>query len=100
MIHLRLSLELPGWAWWAVCALAAFRVTRLVTTDELLHRPRQWVAARSTTLGYWITCPWCVGFWLCLGLLAAVRWWPTPTAYACVVLSWSAVVGVMSERLG
>jgi hypothetical protein len=96
VIHVQL--HLPASMWWAVCALAAYRLTRLVTTDEVLHRFRQWVARRSTTAGYWVTCPWCLGFWMCVLLGAAVLLAPTPTAYACVVLSWSAIVGVISER--
>lgn len=100
MIRLHLTLAMPGWAWWLVCALAAFRLTRLVAVDELTHRPRQWLAGKSTTAGYWITCPWCVGFWICLGLTGAILLFPTVTAYACLVLSLSAVVGVLSERVG
>lgn len=97
---MRVSLHLTGSMWWVVVALAAFRLTRLVAVDEVTHRPRQWLSGKSTTAGYWITCPWCVGFWICAALLGAVLLWPTPTAYACLVLSWSSVVGVLSERLG
>lgn len=50
----------------AVAALAAYRLTRLVTTDHLppAVKLRQWLSER-TPGGYaalW-SCPWCFGFW-------------------------------------
>lgn len=92
-------LALPSWAWWITAALAAYRATRLVTTDEVSRPAREAIARRSTWLGYLVTCDWCVGFWISVALVVALWRVPTPTAYVALALAWSALVGWLSERM-
>jgi hypothetical protein len=105
---LHVHLELPGWLWWTTCGLAVFRLVRLVTEDEIVAPFRRWVARRAgmedgipggwTRAAYFVTCPWCVGFWLAAAVLALVTLWPTGAAYIALVLAWSAAAGLLSER--
>ena len=54
----------------ALLALAAFRVWKLLGDDRILDRPRDWLLERvdtrrsSTKWGDFIVCPWCAGFWI------------------------------------
>lgn len=65
-----------------VYALAAVRVTGLITTDSLTDPARDriisWLDDRPATLGYWvgklITCPWCAGVWVS-AVAAPLIWW-------------------------
>jgi len=47
--------------------LAVYRLTRLVTEDELLAELREWIWKKhppeDTKLGYFVTCPFCVSIW-------------------------------------
>jgi len=60
----------------ALLALAAFRLWRLIGDDGVLDRPRNWLLAqidarfdnRGDKLDYFITCPWCAGAWVSLGV--------------------------------
>lgn len=55
----------------ALIALAAYRVTRLIAVDDITYRPRQWVGRRLPPyVDALVTCPWCVGFWVSGALLA------------------------------
>ncbi len=55
-----------------VVCLAAARLTRLVTEDTITEPLRVWASDRPF-LYELITCPWCIGFWISLGCVAA--WW-------------------------
>lgn len=61
--------------------LAVARLTRFVTTDAVLDRPRAWVQARSgAMLTYLLGCPWCLSVWFGLPAAVAVHfagraWW-------------------------
>lgn len=63
-----------------VCALAAWRVTRLVTEDTIADRPRDALLRRwndrHPKLAELVTCPHCVGVYA--AVLAVVAWahWP------------------------
>jgi hypothetical protein len=69
--------------WWlvALASLAAYRVTRLVTSDKItepiFERLRWWLENRwlvehesgsdtewNSKLAYLLSCPWCLGFWV------------------------------------
>lgn len=95
-------------------ALACFRLTHLIIDDAIFapvrdrlignaygetrdlagHRPR--IAARPRVAAF-LTCPWCVSFWL--GLLVVVLQVLIPAAwfYAAVTLALSAFAGLLSE---
>lgn len=101
-LHLSVQLHLNGPMWWAVCAAAVFRLTRLVTSDAITERFRRWAVRRQgdhKRLAYFLTCPWCVGFWMAVAVAALVTLWPTGAAYIVLVLSWSTVTGLLAERM-
>lgn len=85
----------------AVYVLAVMRLTRLLNFDTVLDRPRVALvrAVRGNpTVVYFITCPWCVGMWVCL----ATAWVPLYFAdnaaarYVAVALAASMVIGLAS----
>lgn len=98
-----------------VLALATFRLTRLVTTDDF--PPIYWVRTRvqnarpmvavpeTNELRYWwlgelIGCPWCASAYVSGGLVAAT-WWlhGLPLPVFCWLAVW-AVGAVIADRLG
>lgn len=86
-----------------VLALACFRLTRLVTTDVVFNRPREWFWRRfppeSTMLGYLSTCDWCASVWV--GSLLAISYtiFPSATLLASLPFALSAVAGTLAARL-
>lgn len=61
-------------------ALATARLTRLVTTDVLLEKPRHWALQRLADRGpvrdklaYLIVCDWCASVYV--GAAVAGAWW-------------------------
>lgn len=90
----------PDWYELILLALASFRVWKLVGDDAVLDRPRDWVLDRLDREGddvwtYFITCPWCAGFWITL------LWWvawllvPYATLVAAALFAISALVGYL-----
>lgn len=82
-----------------VFALAAFRLTRIITTDTVADNFRQWVWSKydpSTKIGYLITCNWCTGFWVSLLVVAGASVLPQLTFVVSLVLAISALVGLLS----
>ena len=78
----------------AVDALAAARLTRLITRDYLTEGLRARAGARHAALGDLARCPHCVGVWAALAVTAARRLapgvWPA--------VAWPlAVAGAVSE---
>jgi hypothetical protein len=76
-----------------VYVLAVMRLTRLVNSDTVLDTPRIAIARKfgpSSTVVYFLNCPWCVGMWLSLAGAAALPpvlawpWWSViPVGLAC-----------------
>jgi len=111
----------------AVYVLSCSRVTRLINSDVILDPARVWMAHRAAAAKtgrdealshgrhhhaerleratarwnkavYFVGCPWCVGFWICLAaayLPVALIGWPW-WAVVPVALSASHLVGVAS----
>lgn len=86
-----------------LAALAAYRVTRLLTTDRIGLPVRRFVDERTgpdSHLGYWVRCSWCVGVYTSAGAVAildAYRSVPLP------VFAWLATagtVGLLAEVAG
>ncbi len=106
-----------------ILALAAYRLTRMVTTDTIFDKPRirifrrypppgswQTVGRKGETLpdgqirdAHWIgkliDCPWCIGFWIAGASVLTVNGWEgQPT-----IIEWlatSAIVGVTAGLAG
>jgi hypothetical protein len=100
----------------ALVLLATARLVRLLLVDELglqLRTPLEiWLTSKSPVSRYWLIdglgCPWCVGFWIGLGvlgvspffLLAAAPAWLTMTWYWLMAgLSLNYLVGHLYARL-
>lgn len=88
---------MADWLVFILLSLAAFRVTRFVIKDFLFADFRDWVWAKfppdSTKTGYFLTCPWCIGFWVSLALFFCYTILPSLTLWCCVVLALSTIVG-------
>jgi hypothetical protein len=74
---------MPEWWLVALASLAAYRVTRLVTSDKITEPifdrlrfglERRWYEKHgpigsdthfNSKLAYLLSCPWCLGFWVC-----------------------------------
>lgn len=96
----------------AVNALAAYRLTRLWTRDSLppLPRVRQHVLdkldeiqdAKGSTedhpLARLVDCPWCIGFWISVGVVGAATLAPRAWRPLATALAFSAVVANIAAR--
>lgn len=83
-------------------SLATYRLTRLVLLDEIAEPLRERIWKRfppHTKFGYLFTCFWCFGFWASI-LVVVLYLLVPPIAYVVsLVLSISAVVGIVSSRM-
>lgn len=69
-----LVVNAPTWLVALVLVLASFRITRLITADVLLDRPRTWLAIHLPAYpAKLITCAYCAGFWI--SALVVVAWY-------------------------
>ena len=93
--------------WWTsvLLALAAWRIWHLLAFDDILNRPRRYVTRLNGTwrqegdatgetyragLAGFLTCPFCLGWWLSLGVWAAWLVFPTETVWIAVPLALNA----------
>lgn len=72
---------------------AVCRLTRLVTADSILDRPRELAKRRSEKLGLFITCPWCVSMWLAAATIVCALYWPRWSLTVFAILTASYVAG-------
>lgn len=88
-----------------VAALAAARITRLITRDTLTQPARiraiNWLGAESMT-AYLITCDWCAGMWVSAMVgSAAWMWRDSPWLQVpLMVLAIGELVGLIASRDG
>jgi hypothetical protein len=82
-----------------IYCLAAFRLTRLVTTDTIAEGLRNKIWSKwppTTKIGYLITCNWCTGYWIAILLVIFVFILPQLAFVVSLVLAISAAVGLIS----
>lgn len=106
-------------------ALATFRITRLVVTDEITQPMRDWFQGRTriehlqnqitqeilatryvrdprrpvSWCLYRVTgCAWCTSVWVGAAVVGAWYAQPSVTIYVCAAAGASAVAGLISER--
>ena len=86
---------------WALLALAAFRVWRFLSQDEIIEPIQRRILERwpSEKFADFMDCPWCLGFWIALAWVAAFWIWPHGTVVAAVPFALSAAVGVFAAHL-
>jgi hypothetical protein len=81
--------------------LAASRATRLITTDDIAERPRDWLKARLAgheKLLLLIECPWCIGFWVSLAVVLVTMQFTSVPLPGLHVLAVSLGVGLIAGR--
>lgn len=83
----------------AIDALAAYRLTRLVAQDKITASLRRRLDATVPGVGSFVSCPWCVGFWVSCGVVLARRALPAAWGPVAEVLALSAVTGLVAENL-
>lgn len=85
----------------AILTLAAYRITRMVTTDHIFQpiRERIWnrydPSAGRPNLGYLITCEWCMSIWIASSLLFVYTIASETTIIGSCIFAISALVGLL-----
>lgn len=85
----------------AVSALATYRLTRLITTDEIFSdlRVKWWKKhPPETKLGYVITCDWCTSIYAASALQISRMIAPRTTTALETMLALSAVAGLVAAH--
>lgn len=98
-----MSLAWVGTVWFIIYALAAYRVTRLITHDSLppMARLRDYVLDRwgHSPWSELIVCPWCMGFWVSVATVAVASSPADPvTRWPATGFAMSAIVGLLASR--
>jgi hypothetical protein len=97
-------------------ALAVARVSRLITTDTITARPREWITERADArratrpLAALLDCDWCVTVWvsgaltaldaLAHGPMAALVGALAPAGGASAALAWAVIVAALAQLAG
>lgn len=82
--------------------LASYRLTRLVTTDDITAPLRDKIWSRfppDTRTGYLITCDWCSSIYTASLLVFLYMIVPVPATVLFLVLAGSAAAGIISTCL-
>lgn len=86
-----------------VSGLATYRLTRLITTDEITSpiRDRIWKThpPETSRIGYAITCNWCSSVYAASALQISRIIAPKTTTAVETILALSAVAGLIAARL-
>jgi hypothetical protein len=94
-------------------ALAAFRIWRLLAVDTILDGPRQyvlrlgwrWMDGDPIPTKYrrhwaiFLECPYCLGWWLSLGIYLLWVWLPTETVFVATPFALSAALALIRSNL-
>lgn len=88
----------PG-VWLVVDALAVYRLTRLITRDDISTPMRKAITKRwEGPLVTLVGCPWCISIWLGAGTVLATYFAPYWWSFVAMLLALSAVAGYLSGR--
>lgn len=86
----------------AIRGLATYRLTRLITRDEIAApvRDRIWskYPPETTRTGYLLTCEWCTSVWAASALQISRIIAPRTTRTVETVLAMSAVAGLLTAH--
>lgn len=100
-------MKIPDWWEAFLLGFAAWRIFYLLAYDDILDRPRRYVTRLAPDwrkegdatgnhyrwrLGQFLECPYCLGFWVALGVWGAWQLWPHGTLVAAGALTLSALV--------
>jgi hypothetical protein len=101
----------PDWWSFVILALAVFRIYRLIAEDDILDRPRRYVTRLGDKwekegdptppgyrerLGNFVTCPYCLGFWIALAFWGA--WQIEPHGTLVFAAPWVISAGVVAAH--
>jgi hypothetical protein len=93
------EVSVPDWYSAALLALAAWRVFHLIAFDDILDRPRRYITRLNGTwrqegdatgehyragLAAFLTCPFCLGFWVTVVVWVLWLVFPTETLWVAV----------------
>lgn len=105
-------MNIPNWYALVLLALAAFRVWKLAAEDDILDRPRRYVTRLGSgwkkegdplpdgyryRLAAFISCEWCLGFYVALGWWGLWSAWPHGTLIAAAPLAISALLPLAAK---
>lgn len=105
-------MSIPDWFTFILLALAAYRTWRLLAEDEILDPLRnrllrldpKWEKEGDPTgdgyregLGKFMSCPWCLGFWVVLAWWGAWQVWEFGTTVVAVPMALSALVPLIER---
>jgi hypothetical protein len=102
---------IPSWWQFALLALAAYRLTRLIGWDEFplaVHTRARltgeyWIGEEvwydRPTLAHLVSCPFCVGWWISLACYGAWQGDHKWTLIVLAPLAVSGVVGLIAKNL-
>ena len=97
--------DIPNWWTALLLALAAWRIFHLAAFDDILDRPRRYVTRLAPSwrqegdatgpdyregLAGFLTCPYCLGFWIAVVVWVAWLVFPTETLWVAVPLALNA----------
>lgn len=105
----------PSWYEFIVLGLAAWSTYHLIANDDILDRPRRWVLRLGNEWqkdgdpvpdnyrlkwGQFLSCPYCVGFWI--WVIWLVAWWIVGVEMlpAAFLMAGRAIVIAGSKTLG
>lgn len=97
-----MQIQVPELYELVILALGVFRLSRLVTTDQIFEPLRNAIwkwKNPSTQIGYLFTCNWCMSIWASSLTLICYTIVPTATLLFCTMLALSAVAGIISTKL-
>jgi len=85
-----------------ILALFTYRLTRLIVLDEVLAPLRDWIwdrkPPRSSQIGYFFTCPWCVSMWVALPIVFSYALFPSITILIGCIFTLSAIAGLITAH--
>jgi hypothetical protein len=102
----------PNWYQLVLLALASFRIWRLLAEDTVLDTPRRALLRLGKTWeregdpvpadyragwGSFISCAWCLGFWISLAWWGAFQWDEHWTVVVAVPWAISAAAGMIAH---
>lgn len=83
--------------------LSTYRLTKLINDDYILNDIRQMIfkkfPPKESKIGYLFLCPWCMSIWAAGSLLALHAFAPKVYEYVSLILTASAVTGLLEEKL-